>query len=118
MNSISSPHRPVALDLDRSRSLRVQWSDGLDAEIALPRLRQACPCATCRDAREESRRNPLRVISGAASEQDRTTASGAELVGRYAVRIRWNDGHDTGIYDFSLLRQLTEACSDSQNPLR
>lgn len=110
MSSTSLPHRPAAFDLERTRGLRVRWSDGLEAEIPLPRLRQACPCATCRSAREEAQRNPLRVITGVASEEERTTASGAELVGRYALRIRWNDGHDTGIYDFLLLRQLTEAC--------
>jgi DUF971 family protein len=30
----------------------------------------------------------------------------AELVGRYAVQIHWNDGHSTGIYSFDYLRQI------------
>ncbi len=30
----------------------------------------------------------------------------AELVGRYAVQIFWNDGHSTGIYTFDYLRSL------------
>lgn len=34
------------------------------------------------------------------------TAAGAELVGNYGLRIRWNDGHDLGIYDFEYLRSL------------
>lgn len=29
---------------------------------------------------------------------------GAELVGNYAIRLRWTDGHDTGIYAFTILR--------------
>jgi hypothetical protein len=33
---------------------------------------------------------------------------GAEPVGRYAVRIRFSDGHDTGLYTWSLLRELAE----------
>jgi DUF971 family protein len=28
-----------------------------------------------------------------------------ELVGSYGLRIRWSDGHDTGIYTFELLRK-------------
>ena len=28
----------------------------------------------------------------------------AEVVGRYALNFRWNDGHSTGIYAFNLLR--------------
>ena len=34
------------------------------------------------------------------------TVDEAELVGRYALRIRWKDGHDSGVYDFALLRSL------------
>jgi hypothetical protein len=32
--------------------------------------------------------------------------AGAELVGNYAIRLRWTDGHDTGIYAFALLRDV------------
>jgi DUF971 family protein len=27
-------------------------------------------------------------------------------VGRYAIQIRWQDGHDTGIYTYDFLRAL------------
>jgi DUF971 family protein len=30
----------------------------------------------------------------------------AELVGRYALQIFWNDGHSSGIYAFDYLRRL------------
>jgi DUF971 family protein len=30
--------------------------------------------------------------------------AGAELVGNYAVRLQWSDGHSSGIYAFSSLR--------------
>jgi DUF971 family protein len=26
-------------------------------------------------------------------------------VGNYAIRIHWSDGHDTGLYNFKLLRE-------------
>ncbi len=29
-------------------------------------------------------------------------------VGYYAYQIKWNDGHDTGIYPLALLRELSE----------
>ena len=32
-----------------------------------------------------------------------------EPVGRYALRIRWSDGHDTGIYDFQMLRDMADS---------
>jgi DUF971 family protein len=28
------------------------------------------------------------------------------LVGTYGIRIRWSDGHGTGIYTFEILRAL------------
>jgi DUF971 family protein len=30
------------------------------------------------------------------------------LVGNYALKIRWSDGHDTGLYTWDHLRQLSE----------
>ena len=32
--------------------------------------------------------------------------SAVELVGGYGVRVRWSDGHSTGIYTFELLRAI------------
>ena len=32
------------------------------------------------------------------------------LVGRYAMTIRWSDGHHTGIYAFDFLRTLCPCC--------
>ena len=31
---------------------------------------------------------------------------GAEPVGRYALRIRFDDGHDTGLFTWAYLREL------------
>jgi len=35
------------------------------------------------------------------------TATTAELVGNYALRIDWSDQHGTGIYSFDYLRQIS-----------
>jgi len=32
-------------------------------------------------------------------------------MGRYALRIVWKDGHDTGLYDFGLLLELGDAAN-------
>ena len=34
------------------------------------------------------------------------TALGAELVGNYALRINFSDGHSTGIYSWDYLREI------------
>jgi DUF971 family protein len=36
-------------------------------------------------------------------------ATAVESVGRYALRVRFADGHDTGIYSFELLRELDQS---------
>ena len=108
----SSAVYPVELDLDRRRGLRITWSDGRVSEFPVALLRRACPCATCRAAREEEARRPagrLPVLGNPAAAVDAAVVSGAELVGAYALRLRWQDGHDTGIYDFDLLRALDPA---------
>ena len=98
--------QPVHLDLQKTRELRIQWADGAETAIPLAALRGACPCATCRALREERQRNPLTVLPAPQNIADMTTVVQAELVGHYALRVHWKDGHDTGIFDFALLRSL------------
>lgn len=61
-------------------------------------LRLACPCAACVD---EMTNRPL--LDPATVPPD-VTAAGVELVGAYGIRVRWSDGHATGIYTFGVLR--------------
>jgi DUF971 family protein len=99
---------PLELDLDRSRHLRIRWADGVQAVLPLRVVRQNCPCATCRAERDEQARNPLRVVQPPRNESDAVTVADAELVGRYALKIEWRDGHSTGIHDFVTLRRLCD----------
>lgn len=110
--------RPVSFELDRRHGLRVRWADGHFSEYSLVELRRACPCATCREAREERSRNPLRVIQAPADAAAVVTVESAELVGHYAIRLRWKDGHDTGIYDYAALRAMCAcaACCAARGP--
>ncbi|MCA9242405.1 MAG: DUF971 domain-containing protein [Phycisphaerales bacterium] len=98
---------PLAFDLDRSSGLRVSWSDGAEHVIPLAELRKNCPCATCRADREARAANPLHVMARPAGSSAQVAA--AELVGSYALRLVWSDGHNTGIYEFEALRRLGEA---------
>lgn len=107
MRPDESKPQPVELEIDRERGqLQVRWRDGGHTVLTLAALRRACPCATCRAMRAEQADNRLVVISPPADEQAQVSVAEAELVGRYALRITWGDGHDAGIYDFVLLRSL------------
>jgi len=84
-------------------SLLVEWSDGHLSAYPYPYLRDRCPCAACSEkpasGRDEA--SPFPMFGTKRLRPDR-----AELVGRYAVQVFWNDGHSSGIYSFDYLREL------------
>jgi DUF971 family protein len=75
---------------EAGRRLRLTYADGLSAEIDADRLRAASPSADKRPA------------PGAVTIVD------VETIGNYAARFSFSDGHDTGIYSWTLLRKLAE----------
>lgn len=83
-------------------TLGIDWSDGTSGRWRLSHLRRNCPCAMCVD--EWTRERTL----DPASVSDDLVAESVESVGRYALRVAFSDGHDTGIYTFSLLRELEQ----------
>jgi DUF971 family protein len=94
---------PVAVDLDRTRGLTLHWADGTESFFGLEELRRNCPCAECRGLREQGR------IPGPGPDAPvPLTALDAHLVGAWGLSIRWSDGHETGIYAWSILRAWRE----------
>ena len=99
--------RPRHLDLKKDTALTIQWSDGRVSIYPIAYLRKLSPSAEARELRKEMARNPLTVLpAGAASGGGPLTAIGIDPVGNYAVRIRFSDGHETGIYSWKYLRQI------------
>ena len=98
------------MNLKKDEKLEVQWQDGTVSTYPIALLRKMCPCATCKEIRaaEENRPvNRLRVLPGDHSAPSRPLAvTNAELVGGYALKLEWTDGHDTGIYSFQYLREI------------
>ena len=82
------------------RELVVTWAADHVSTYPARMLRLACQCATCKD--EFTGRALL--DPGAVPEDIR--AESASLVGNYAIKIRWSDGHDTGIYTYEYLLSL------------
>ncbi len=87
--------------VDRT-TLGIEWNDGVRQRWKLAELRRACPCATCVD--EWTRE---RLLDPETIPND-LVATRVDSVGRYALRISFADGHDTGIYTFSMLRELAD----------
>ena len=98
---------PSRLDLKKDRGLAVEWSDGSSSYYSIAYLRRMSPSAEMKELREQQETNPLTVLpSSLAGAGDRLEALGAELVGNYAIRIRFNDGHHTGLYSWRYLREI------------
>ena len=90
---------PTAVDVERASGVEITFGDGFVVAFDLPTLRLHCPCAGCRTDREQGRDcwpKPNSPIPLAIDD--------AELVGAWALRIVWNDGHGTGVFPWELLR--------------
>ena len=101
-------HYPTELTQPDEERLEIRWSDDQLRRYSVYDLRDACPCATCREKRDAPPPPAamLPVISVEQAQPLRIT--GMQPVGNYAYAIAFTDGHDTGIYDFALLRALGE----------
>lgn len=84
--------------------LRITWADHVTTEYPAAFLRKHCPCASCRTDRDARDRSLLPILGAAPKGELRIV--GGHLVGNYALQLDWSDGHNTGIFDFRLLRAL------------
>ncbi len=89
----------------RPAEIEVAWSDGHRAVLSPRLLRDACPCATCRERRAEPAAKPLLTVL-APEETVPLAVTGMKPVGQYAYSIEFSDGHSSGIYTLEYLREL------------
>lgn len=93
---------PVALKQFSATRLGISWKDGHHSLYKVRNLRLSCRCANCVDEWTQEK-----LIREDRIPQD-IKPQKIETVGRYAFRITWSDGHNTGIYSFESLRSLCE----------
>ncbi len=93
--------RPVRVE-GADDGLIIEWNDGHQSRYPGKFLRLSCQCAECVD--EWTRRPRIHeddIAEDVAIEE-------GEMVGNYALRFRWSDGHDSGIYSFTYLRGICQ----------
>lgn len=97
---------PTRLHLKKDQQLEIDWADGRSCVYPLTLLRSMCPCALCKNVREEQskKKSLLNILPGNYSGQ--LTVTHAEMVGNYAIRLDWSDQHGSGIYSFQYLREI------------
>ncbi len=110
---VPGPLTPVALSKDGPDRLVIEWNDGHRSVYAWQHLRNHCPCAGCREEQQKPP-DPFRVLKPAELQPLRPVAMAP--VGRYAYKITWSDGHDSGIYTLEHLRALCQCAECRANP--
>lgn len=99
----SDSNSPVPTDIrlrKKSGLLELQYSDGTRFELPAELLRVYSPSA------EVKGHGKGREVLQTGKRQVRMTA--IEAVGQYAVRLSFDDGHDSGIYSWDTLFELGE----------
>lgn len=84
--------------LDAGRRLRVSFEDGSAFDLSAEHLRVRSPSAEVQGHSEEERK----TIGGKRN----VAIIGVEPVGNYAVRLDFDDLHNTGIYTWPYLHHL------------
>ncbi len=80
------------------RILKVSFDDGASAAIPAEILRVESPSAEVQGHGPGQKR----VVAG----KENVAITDVQPVGHYAVRIVFDDGHDTGLYTWDYLRKL------------
>lgn len=95
--------------------IEIVWSDGATGSYSPRLLRDACPCATCREQRVQPAAPSLLPVLK-PEEVAPLAIAGMKPVGQYAYSIEFSDGHSSGIYTLEYLRELGGPASGSGRP--
>jgi DUF971 family protein len=102
--------KSVIVHLTAGAGVDIEWKDGHLSHYSFPYLRDACPCALCNEERSKTGRQPGEQARPNPGELPmfKPTAKplSAEPVGKYALRFKWSDAHDLGIYSWKWLREI------------
>ncbi len=99
--------------------VEIDWRDGHRSSWNFRWLRDACPCATCHDEREKSGREPGEPKPKAQAllvmYEDPARPVEVTPIGKYALKFKWNDGHEAGLYSWDYLRRVCQ-CEQCRLP--
>ncbi len=93
---------PTQIIEESDSAVTIEWSDGRSFLYQAPQLRRVCPCAGCVNEWTGERTLKAETIA------DDLSIKSTGIVGRYALNFIFSDGHDTGIFSFEYLREISE----------
>jgi ATP-binding protein involved in chromosome partitioning len=89
------------------RSLTLVWPDGARSTVDHKALRASCQCASCVN---EYTGEPM---LDKHSIPDDIRPLGVQRVGNYALAIEWSDGHSSGFFPYTRIRDLADHHRDT-----
>jgi DUF971 family protein len=108
----SANPKSVKVNKTTGTGVDIEWDDGHRTHFTFQWLRDACPCATCTEERNNENRKPGEAAKQAPSilpmYKEPVRPNQVTPVGRYALNIEWNDGHASGIYSWDYLREVCQ----------
>ena len=108
VNRISSENKGIGIE--------IVLQDGNSFSLSNEKLRKNCPCASCLEKRgDTTHQSPLKPTGGktllkviSATSEEELNLEKIWVLGNYALGMKWGDGHDSGIYTFDFLAQLSK----------
>jgi DUF971 family protein len=97
---MASPPSNIKVHRER-RLLELTWPEGGTSLLPFRFVRGRCPCAACVDENTGERMVDVMDVS----EDIAPTQLG--FSGNYALRVEWSDDHDTGLYTWDWLEQIS-----------
>lgn len=98
-NPFDAAEAPTNINYDRaSATLHLTYQDGQTHDLSTELLRVESPSAEVQGHGPDQKQ----IVPG----KKNVKITGIEPVGRYAVRIIFDDGHDTGLYSWRYFRDL------------
>lgn len=94
--------RPTSIKKIDARTLGIFWEDGHESVYDTTALRERCSCAVCQDEWSDERK----ILPGSLPQT--IVPVTIDSVGQYGLKIKWSDGHATGIYTYEDLRKLCQ----------
>ena len=98
---------PEHIAISKSTGIQIDWRDGHHSSYTLAYLRDECPCATCTGAHgTPPQRSDYRKQELFPMYKPSLKMNSVEPIGQYAVKLVFDDGHDTGLFTWNYLYEL------------
>ncbi|MDI6401195.1 DUF971 domain-containing protein [Balneolaceae bacterium ANBcel3] len=88
-----------------TRELHIVWGDGHESRYPFGGLRRVCPCVSCQGGHDKMGQ-PVDSVVFLEPAKSKAVIREIVPVGNYGIQLKWDDGHQAGIYRFEYLRDI------------